>query len=528
MHEGSTMQIRAQMRRHSVDSPLRRAWTSVLALSVVVACGSSEKSGDGNASGGATADSGAAMGGNGSGGVSTGGTMSGSGSGGHTTGGTSTGGSGTATGGVGTSTGGTGGAATGGVGPATGGVDASTGGTGTGGAATGGVGPATGGVGPATGGVGTSTGGTGTGGAATGGVGPAAGGVGTGVGGATTGGVGEATGGVSTGGVASGGDGAGGASAGGVSENTGGTATGGTADPGSVVPIATDPNQRHLLLRDEGNSALHCVDLGDHANDWHADIPVGRDLQLVGDHRVLIGTETGYEERDIDTGASITQVSTFTGTIAARRLRNRNTLLVGVDWQGQSGIVLVEVNADAQVERTIAYSGYTYARLVRETPAGTFLITSDTKVLEGDADGNIVWQANIANSTEPHAWMGVRLSNGETAVTAGYAQSLQFFSADGTYLRSISGPASVTPFFYSGFQVLTSGNFLIANWQDHGEGHGNSGVQILEYDPAGTLVWSWQQDASYVSSLQGVILLDGLDLDKLYVEGDSGELVAVP
>jgi hypothetical protein len=85
----------------------------------------------------------------------------------------------------------------------------------------------------------------------------------------------------------------------------------------------------------------------------------------------------------------------------------------------------------------------------------------------------------------------------------------------------------VNPSFYAGFQIMPSGNYVVTNWQGHGEGHGNSGHQVLEYNPSGDLVWSWQQDASQISSLQAVIVLNGLDTSKLHVEAASGRLEPV-
>lgn len=49
----------------------------------------------------------------------------------------------------------------------------------------------------------------------------------------------------------------------------------------------------------------------------------------------------------------------------------------------------------------------------------------------------------------------------------------------------------------------------------------------MEYSPQGSLVWSWHQDASIVSSLQAAIVLDGLDLSRLHVEDASGKLAPV-
>jgi hypothetical protein len=40
---------------------------------------------------------------------------------------------------------------------------------------------------------------------------------------------------------------------------------------------------------------------------------------------------------------------------------------------------------------------------------------------------------------------------------------------------------------------------------------------LLEFDRAGEIVWSWSK-AELISSLQGVLVLDGLDTSKLHDE----------
>lgn len=287
-------------------------------------------------------------------------------------------------------------------------------------------------------------------------------------------------------------------------------------------------NKRQLLLRDEGLSQLSYVNLADPASNWYVPVPMGRDIQLVGNGRILIGTGTGYEEREIATGRKVHELTSFPGTIAARRLRNGNTLLTGLNWHGKEGIVLVEVNGNGSIQRVIAFPGFPYVRLVRETVSGTFLIAAEDIVLEGNASGEIIWQAKVAGMAKPHAWQAIRLANGHTVVSTGYAKNLQVFAADGRLLDSISGPADVNPNFYAGFQVLPNGNIVVTNWQGHGAAFGGSGTQLLEYTPQGKLAWSWKQDAAKFSSLQGVVVLDGLDVSRLHTEDKDGSLVPVP
>ncbi|MBC7826643.1 MAG: hypothetical protein H7122_02770 [Chitinophagaceae bacterium] len=294
-----------------------------------------------------------------------------------------------------------------------------------------------------------------------------------------------------------------------------------------VVTKSPDPSSHKLLLRDEGLSQLSYVDLKNPEANWHMPVPAGRDMQLVGRRRVLIGTGTGYEEREILTGAKVYELNAFNGTIAARRLRNGNTLLTGLNWQGKQGIVLVEVDKDGKIKRLIVYPGHNYVRLVRETVAGTFLITADDTIFEGNADGTILWQATLTGRDKPHAWQALRLSNGQTVVSGGFTANFQIFGKDGKLLDTISGPATVKPHFYAGFQILSNDNLLVTNWQGHGANFGTSGIQVLEYNRNGDLVWSWKQDAAKFSSLQGVIVLDGLDVNQLHVEDANGRLAAV-
>jgi hypothetical protein len=295
----------------------------------------------------------------------------------------------------------------------------------------------------------------------------------------------------------------------------------------ALLMRTSDPNARKLLIRDEGISQLAYVDLANASNNWYVPLPSGRDLQLVGQGRVLVGTGHGYEEHEIATGKKVNEVTSFPGTIAARRLRNGNTLLTGANWQGKQGIVLVEVDKNGTSQRLINYPQFSYVRLVRETTSGTFLITADDFVFEGNAAGAILWQAKLTGREKPHAWQAVRLANGQTIVSGGYTANLQLFDGAGKFISAITGPDSVKPNFFAGFQILGSGNYLVINWQGHGPKLGDSGVQLLEYNPDGQLVWSWKQDSTKFSSLHSAIVLDGLDTNLLHVEDSKGILAPV-
>jgi hypothetical protein len=239
---------------------------------------------------------------------------------------------------------------------------------------------------------------------------------------------------------------------------------------------------------------------------------------VIGAQRFLIGTDNGFQERNLGDGAVVKDVTAYPGTLAAHRLHNGNTLLSGVDFHGGKGIVLVEITPQGSVGRQIEYPG-TYVRMVREVGADHFLITADTHVFEGDAQGKAVWDVTVQGGpAEPHAWEALRLASGDTLVSTGYAASLELFGADKQLKQTITGGDGVKPNFFADVQVMPGGSYVVANWQGHGVSLGANGLQVVEYDVAGKLVWSWKQDASFVSSLQQLVVLDGLDLDKLHVE----------
>ena len=113
------------------------------------------------------------------------------------------------------------------------------------------------------------------------------------------------------------------------------------------------------------------------------------------------------------------------------------------------------------------------------------------------------------------------MPGGNMFVSAGYGAFLVELDAEGSIVRKFGGkqqvPTEVNPFFYAMFQMLPNGHVVQANWQGHGEGLGAKGVQLLEFNPRGEIVWSWSQ-ADLISSLQGVLVLDDLDTARLHDE----------
>jgi hypothetical protein len=146
-------------------------------------------------------------------------------------------------------------------------------------------------------------------------------------------------------------------------------------------------------------------------------------------------------------------------------------------------------------------------------------MSCNDRIREGSRDGKYLREFPVEGFF--HAWKSLRLPNGNLLVTAGYGAFVVELDPMGKILRKFGGkesvPEKVRPFFYAMFQLLPNGNIVLANWQGHGPGFGSSGVQLLEFDAAGEIVWTWSK-ADLISSLQGVLVLDGLDTARLHDE----------
>jgi hypothetical protein len=323
---------------------------------------------------------------------------------------------------------------------------------------------------------------------------------------------------------------------GGSSGGTGGTSSqdggaidaaagaGGGGGTGGAVAVG---NPRRVLLSDEGNRRVLLVDLQNPSSAvWSTQLNDAnkygdgmRDIQLVGGDRVAVSVAKGYVELDAKTGAIKKEVTRFSGVESLRRLPNGNTVLAG---NSDGGVTLQELDSqDAAVAgHKVTFTNHTNLRMLRRTPEGTFLIGVANKLAEVNWAKQTVWEMTIPNGD--YVYQGLRLPDATIVVTSGYgAAVLRIDAAAKRVLTTIGGKsqpdsATIVPNFYAGYQILPNGHFVVTNWQGHGGGNGGKGLQLLEYDASGTLVWKWQQNPNLVSSLHHVVVLDGLDTTKLH------------
>src|SRR5450432_3801789 len=325
--------------------------------------------------------------------------------------------------------------------------------------------------------------------AATGGTSPGTGGTVTGTGGVASGSGGGPGGNVGTGGSAAGGSAAGGSSAtGGAAGGRGGTSTppgtgGGPGPGGAGGPV----NHKEFILYEDSVGKLYYVNNTTPDSNWIANSGTGRDLQLIGGGKVMLGKGDGWDEYMLSNGAKSGGVHGFSGTQTAHRMADGNTILASA---GAGGISLKFVSAAGMMVKQITYAGFNYVRMVRPTKAGTYMVAADTIAFEGNEMGMVLSQATIPGGR--HTWKAMKLASGNIAVTSGYGSTLLLYDSAWKLLVTMGGKgqpmaATIRPTFYADFHVMPNGNFFVIN--SKADSPNENSIQLLEYSPTGALVW---------------------------------------
>jgi hypothetical protein len=273
-------------------------------------------------------------------------------------------------------------------------------------------------------------------------------------------------------------------------------------------------NKRRMLVRDAGDSHVVLLDFAlTNPVVWRTvSGPWARAMQLIGNNQVLGGRNDGYEVFDLADGHIVKQVKTYANTQSVTRLANGETMLT------RSGTKLDFLDKSDQIAHSISYPGYAYVRIARPTRNGTFLVPSDTTLFEGDDKGNVLW--TTTETQWAHIWEAQLTSDGNALVGAAFASSLDVVDKTthkvgerfGT--KAMPNAAVIRPNVFTEFQILPNGNLITANWQGAGR---IGGIQVLEFNPAGELVWFYMQDPNVFSGIQGVQVIDGMDPRFLHV-----------
>jgi hypothetical protein len=314
--------------------------------------------------------------------------------------------------------------------------------------------------------------------------------------------------------------GSGGVAAAAGASGASGTGTGtGTAGMASTEPVEVGHPKHFIASIHSSADKLIYVDVDDATKNWELDVPDGiQDFQLIGNNKLLVGYKFnfGYLEVDLATHKVDVTVRDFLTRDEAiltsvKRLPNGHTLLMAQGLAGGAKDLEVwEVDNDKQVHQKRSFKGCCgNLRVVRLTMEGHFLVGSDSSLVELDDAGTEV--ARVTSGGSP-TYMGLKTADGSYFATNGHGGQLLAWSPDGERRvlggRSSSSAQDVTIYQPGQFQILQNGNIVTSNWTAE---DGGRGQQLVEYDPDGKMVWSWDDPMVRPQGIETLIVLDNLD-----------------
>jgi hypothetical protein len=303
-------------------------------------------------------------------------------------------------------------------------------------------------------------------------------------------------------------------------------------------PLQVPSTIKHRFLAiDESRNQMLYVDQFDPAKDWtfkftppmRAEV---RDIQLIGQNRLLLSMPYGYAEFDLATQKILKEVKGFSGVTSAQRQASGATILGGYSAKDKTTTIYV-LDAEGKVQRKATLPSPKEgdeACFVRMSPQGTVLLAINTRLIEADLDGKKL--KDIAIPDSEYVYQIMRKPNGNLLLAAGGGVRIEERDPQDHVVKTYGGrntpeAKKLGYFFFGGFQVLKNGHVVVTNWNGHGAEDSRKGVQMIEFDPSGAVVWTWH-DPARAGSLASVIVLDDLDTNVLNddVSGVMGSVSA--
>ena len=219
--------------------------------------------------------------------------------------------------------------------------------------------------------------------------------------------------------------------------------------------------------------------------DWTIKLPAkGRDLQLIGQGRLLVSMPDGYREYQLADQKLVRELHGFPGRIGAAAARRAATILArNIDHS----VTLQELSPDNQPLRKAAFPGFG-TRVVRVTPQDTIFFGSGPNLLEVNLRGETLHKFTLPGGS--WVYMVLRRPDGHLLVAGGYNPSLFELDAAGRVVRTLGGKQSPDAaklgfHFFGCLQVLRNGHTIVANWTGHGRNDSTRGARCWNSMPTG-------------------------------------------
>jgi len=173
--------------------------------------------------------------------------------------------------------------------------------------------------------------------------------------------------------------------------------------------------------------------------------------------------------------------------------------------------ILQELGPDDKPLRKAVFPAFKVGGMMRPTGEGTFLLGAKlNEFAEVDLDGTIHRRVTIPKPKPCYHTLPV--SDGNILTSCGYGAFIAEIDPKGKIVNRIGGmqdaPEGVNPFFFGGMQLLENGHIVVANWNGHANHSWRNGAQLIEYDEAGRIVWTYHDAKRIPGTLHGVLILE--------------------
>ncbi len=267
----------------------------------------------------------------------------------------------------------------------------------------------------------------------------------------------------------------------------------------------TQKIKHRFIAKGESRSQLHYIDEFDASNNWTIDIGMtSRDIHLIDNNRILVSCKNGFIEFDLKARKKVFEIhrKEFLKTETVLRLENGNTLL-GLNNK-QNAITIVEITREGTILKRVDFPNLKTIRLLRLSPEGHFLFGANkSRLIETDWKGHVY--ANIEMPDAEHVYWIRKITDNLYRATTGYGATFVEINSKGDILKKLGGKSNYN-FFSRPFE-MSNGNIVISNWTGHDWNAGKKGVQLIEFDTKGNIVWKWHR-ADLAGSIHGVIVLE--------------------
>ena len=294
------------------------------------------------------------------------------------------------------------------------------------------------------------------------------------------------------------------------------TARGGDAETGRP----TTDRRRRLVLADESRAFLHYYDSFYPSKGFKVALkkPIW-DLKPLGGNRYRTVCHGGFQVTDLSARKVVDEFryepfKEWMATAVCDLPDGGFVFSVNPqDEEKGKAIHFYEFSKERRLRRILRMPGYFYARSMAPGRDGEWLIAHEKGFarIRLPATGEAVEVVRNYPQPQGRNLFDVRPTRDGTDYLAGcgYGGGLVRFDADGRAVSQWFVPTDTgkESRFYAQVEERANGNVFMAHWTGHGERDSYKGWQVVEFDPAGKVVWHLDSPDRF-GSISGVIVLE--------------------